>query len=273
MKAGGAIKTVLAVGAHPDDIEISCSGTLKQLSDLGCTVHIASMTLGDCGSKKQGPAEICRVRAAEAERAAALVGARFHWAGSHDFAIFNDDVHNRRVTALIREANPDIVFTHPPQDYMLDHETTSVLVRNACFYAPAPNFSTSDYNSAHPVARIPHLYYFDVMEGIDIFGNPVVPQFYVDTSEQIDFKGEMLACHASQREWLREQHGMDEYLEAMRQWGRKRGAEASAASGRNVQYAEAFRQHLGHAYPRQNVLEALLPGRVIADPRYPVVAR
>lgn len=263
----GAIKTVLAVGAHPDDIEINCAGTLKQLRDSGCAIHLATMTLGDCGSRDMRASAICRVRAEEAEQAARLLGAAFHWAGSHDFAIFHDDVHNRRVTALLRATNPDIVFTHPPHDYMLDHEVTSTLVRNACFYAPAPNYSTSEY-TALPLSRIPHLFYFDVMEGIDIFGKLVVPQFYVDVGEQLGFKTEMLACHASQREWLRAQHGMDEYLDAMRAWGSKRGAEAAAIAGRSIACAEAFRQHCGHAYPRGNILEELLPSRVIANPAY-----
>jgi len=63
----------------------------------------------------------------------------------------------------------------------------------------------------------------------------------------------MLACHASQREWLLRQHGIDEYLDAQERWSAKRGAEAG------VPYAEAFHQHLGHGYPKNNLIAELLP--------------
>ncbi len=263
-------RVALAVGAHPDDVEISCAGTLKALQEAGYTIHIATMTLGDCGSRTMAADEVRRVRRAEAEEACRVLGATYHYAGANDFSIFNDDTHNRRVTALVREVAPDIVFTHAPADYMLDHDHTSVLVRNACFQAPAPNYDCSRYGVAGVVSAVPHLYYWDVMEGIDIFGKPVAPGFYVDVSGEIDLKSKMLAAHRSQREWLRAQHGMDEYLDTMRAWGARRGREASEIAGRraSIAYAEAFRQHLGHAYPQDNVLAALLPSRIVRNPDY-----
>ena len=78
------------------------------------------------------------------------------------------------------------------------------------------------------------------------------PDFYVDITDVIETKTQMLACHASQREWLLRQHGMDHYLQAMRDWSAQRGREAGVA------YAEAFRQHRGHAYPQTNLLAELL---------------
>jgi N-acetylglucosamine malate deacetylase 1 len=144
-------KTALAVGAHPDDIEINCSGTLKLLKALGWNIHVATMTLGDCGSRDLPPEAIAKRRRAEAEEACALLEASYHYVGSTDFCIFNDDHHNRRVTDLLRETAPRIVFTHPPADYLTDHETTSTLVRNACFYAPVLNYSTSH---ARPITDI-----------------------------------------------------------------------------------------------------------------------
>jgi hypothetical protein len=80
----------------------------------------------------------------------------------------------------------------------------------------------------------------------------------------------MLGAHRSQREWLRAQHGIDEYLETMRAWSARRGREASevAGGGSTIAYAECFRQHLGHAFPRDNVLAALLPSRIISNPAY-----
>jgi hypothetical protein len=64
----------------------------------------------------------------------------------------------------------------------------------------------------------------------------------------------MLGAHASQRDWLLKHHGMDHYLQAMRDWSAKRGSEAGVA------FAEGYRQHLGHSYPQDNVLGQLLGG-------------
>jgi hypothetical protein len=69
-------------------------------------------------------------------------------------------------------------------------------------------------------------------------------------------KARMLACHASQREWLLKQHGMDEYIEAMKTMGRKRGELIGSA------FAEGFRQHLGHGYPQDNLLASELGSRI-----------
>jgi LmbE family N-acetylglucosaminyl deacetylase len=273
---------VLAVGAHPDDVEINCAGTLKALQEVrAAAIHVATMTLGDCGSKELPPDEISRIRRAEAEDSCRILGAQYHHLGSRDFCVFNDDDHNRRTTALLREVAPQILFTHSPADYLLDHDTTSVLVRNACFYASVPNYDCSRFGGAPALSAIPHLYYWDVMEGTDIFGRRVAPGFYVDISAEMELKWRMLAAHRSQREWLRAQHHMDEYLDSMRDWAAARGREASGIAvppesqggeggfrARTIAYAEALRQHLGHAYPRDNVLAALLPSRVVLNPHY-----
>lgn len=267
MRVAGDNRVVLAIGAHPDDVEISCAGTLCSLKANGYSIHIATMTLGDCGSKDIGVDDICRKRKGEAQAAAEKVGAQYYYAGSHDFAIFHDNAHNRRVTALLRDIQPSIVLTHQPHDYIVDHEMTSTIVRNACFYAPAPNYGTPP-TMAGAIVAIPTLYYWDVIEGVDIYGKPVMPQFYIDVTEHEDMKAEMLACHASQRDWLQAQHGMDEYLESMKAWGRKRGSEAGQIANRAVGHAEAFRQHLGHAYPRKNVFADVLGEAVISNPNY-----
>jgi N-acetylglucosamine malate deacetylase 1 len=259
--------TVLAIGAHPDDIEINCSGTLKLLGSLGLEIHVATMTLGDCGSQELSREDIAAKRRREAESACKLLEARYHNVGSSDFCIFNDDEHNRQVTSLLRSVAPDLVFTHPPQDYLLDHETTSTLVRNACFYAPVPNYDTSHISDSTVTSHIPHLYYFDVMEGVDMFGKPVVPQFFIDVSDVMQFKLKMLAQHESQREWLTRQHALRDYLLGMQSWAGERGKQASD-SGRSVCYAEAFRQHRGHAYPHDNVLQEWLGERLIVNTSY-----
>ena len=246
---------ILAFFAHPDDAEFLCAGTLALLRAKGFAIHIATMTAGDAGSAELPPDEIARVRLEEAARSAALLGGSHQWAGAKDLLIAYDAPTLKRVTEIVRRARPAMVFTHPPADYLVDHEMTSLLVRAACFTASVPNIGTGEAGEAPPVPGVPHLYYADAMEGKDIFGQPIAPGFRIDISGVIEVKERMLACHASQREWLLRQHGMDHYLDSMREWAARRGAEAG------VEYAEAFRQHLGHAYPQDNKLAALLDAR------------
>ena len=90
------------------------------------------------------------------------------------------------------------------------------------------------------------------VEGKDIFGEPIPSTVVIDISDVIDGKAEMLACHRSEREWLQVQHGMDEYIEAMKRWS------ADLGSSYDTKYAEGFRQHRGHAYPNDDLLGNLL---------------
>lgn len=245
---------VLAIHAHPDDIELQCAGTLLKLKKLGHTVVMATMTAGDCGSAEHDQGEISRIRRAEANAAAKMLGAEYLCCEFGDLSIFNDDPSRRRVTEVIRRVRPDVVITAPPMDYICDHEATSTLVKDACFCASVPNYRTRQWDPATPTEHVPHLYYVDPIEGVDYYGNPIEPKFIVDISQEMETKVEMLACHSSQREWLRKQHGMDEYLDSCRRWSAKRGEEIGAKFG------EGFRQHVGHPYPGDNLLEDLLSG-------------
>ena len=243
---------VLAIHAHPDDIEFQCAGTLALLAARGCHLTVATMTPGDCGSVDRDSHAIAAIRRDEARAAAALIGAEYTCLEFRDLAIFDDDESRRRVVEALRRARPDLVLTAPPVDYLCDHEATSRLVRDACFAATLPNYKTRLWEPAPPLPRVPHLYFMDAIEGIDRDGRPVPAGFLVDVSAAADLKRQMLARHASQRDWLLKQHGIDEYLEAQARWGAKRGAEIGVAQ------AEAFRQYLGHAYPSDNRLLALL---------------
>ncbi|HEV8131979.1 MAG TPA: PIG-L deacetylase family protein [Acidobacteriota bacterium] len=258
---------ILAVGAHPDDVEFMCAGTLYLLRQLGYEIHVASMSLGDCGSLEYAADELKQIRGREAEAACTVLGATFHYVGFSDFCIYNDDASNRKTTALLRQINPLAVFTHPAHDYLSDHEATSLLVRNACFYAPVPNYDTGEWSRSGRTAAIPSLFYTQPLEGKDIFGKPVAPQFYVDISDCVELKQQMLACHKSQRDWLRAHHGIDEYIDSMRRWSTTLAEQASKVAVKPVQFAEAFRQHVGHAYPQANFLAEALGIRVIEDNR------
>jgi LmbE family N-acetylglucosaminyl deacetylase len=243
---------ILIILAHPDDAEFLCGGTLIRLAqEKNWQVHIASMTAGDCGSAQYGPEEISRIRKKEGADAAALIGATYHCLEEHDLLVFYNERALERVTRLLREVRPRIVITHSASDYMPDHEMTSYLARAAAFAAPAPNF-LRDRGHGPPLDRIPHLYYADAVEGKDPLGRPLPPAFCVDISRVIETKSQMLACHASQRDWLRKHHGMDHYLNAMRDWSAERGKSCG------VPFAEGYRQHLGHSYPQDNLLGHLL---------------
>ena len=210
------------------------------------------MTAGDKGSAEHSAAEISKIRRNEAAAAAAKLGADYLCLEFSDLQIDVGDESRRRVTEAVRRTAPQIVLTAPPIDYMTDHEVTSRLVRDACFAASVPNFHTGQWDPASPTERIPHLYYCDSVGGVDWFGDPTPTSLLVDVTDQIDARSELLACHASQREWLRRQHGEDEYLDSARRWSAARGAEAG------YDYAEAFRQHRGHPYPHDDRLAELL---------------
>jgi LmbE family N-acetylglucosaminyl deacetylase len=243
---------ILSILAHPDDAEILCGGTLARLvREHGWEAHVATMTPGDCGSAELPPDEIARIRRAEGTAAAQKLGGTYHCLEERDLLIFYQERPLERIVRLMREVRPRIVLTHSPADYMLDHEMTSTLVRAAAFGAPIPNFQRPR-DLGPPLDHIPHLYYCDPIEGKDPLGRDVPPGFCIDVSGVIDFKAELLACHASQREWLLKHHGIDHYIMAMRDWSAHRGKACGVA------FAEGFRQHLGHSYPQDNLLGQLL---------------
>jgi LmbE family N-acetylglucosaminyl deacetylase len=235
----------LALLAHPDDAEILCAGTLIRLADAGWQIHIATATAGDCGTTTADRWAISATRTQEARNAAAKIGATYHCLGELDGRVVYDKPTIQKTIDLFRRLAPTLTFTHAPRDYMLDHEQVSLLARAASFVYAAPNVSELP---VLPGSGVPYLYYCDPIEGIDPLGHEVTPTTYVDVSGVIERKAEMLECHASQREWLRAHHGMDEYVEAMRRHGAHRGEQAG------VKYAEAFVQHRGHAYPREDLL-------------------
>ncbi|HJZ94787.1 MAG TPA: PIG-L deacetylase family protein [Gemmataceae bacterium] len=248
-------QVALALLAHPDDAEFLCAGTLLRLArEHGWAIHVGTMTAGDCGSAEHGPVEISAIRRAEARAAADSIGATYHCVQALDLRVYVTDELVDRVVRLMAQVRPSLVLTHSPDDYHMDHEMTSRVVRAATFAAPIPNFLHGRWGDLQPLDRIPYLYYCDPVEGKDLFGHPIRPAFRVDVSKQIADKERALACHASQRNWLIKHHGMDDYLRAMRDWSAQQGKAVGVA------YAEGYRQHLGHSYPQDNLLGRLLGG-------------
>jgi len=244
---------ILAIHAHPDDIEILAGGTVALLAAQNeHDVTIATLTPGDCGTTEYPPDEIAAIRRREAQSSAMLIGAKYVCAEFRDFHVYNDAESRRRVTELLRRLQPELVLTASPVDYMCDHEAASALVRDCCFMAPAPNAHTGAQMPATPLLAIPHLYFMDPIGGVDRDARVVTPDFIVDVQDGFARKQRMLAQHRSQRDWLAKHHGVDNYLEQMEQWTRERGALAG------IELGEGFRRYKGHAYPQTPLLEELL---------------
>jgi LmbE family N-acetylglucosaminyl deacetylase len=248
-------RVALSLLAHPDDAEILCGGTLIRLrQEHGYEVHIVTCTAGDCGTTSKSPWEISSIRTNENAASAKLIGATYHCLGLFDGVVCYNRESVQKASNLFRQVNPTLVFSHPRHDYMPDHEQAHLIARMATFLYAAPN--ASDIVPVPADAHVPHLYYCDPLEGIDPYsGEAVTPHAYVDVAKVHELKLKMLACHASQREWLRAHHGMDEYLDAVKRHDEKRGSEAK------LQLAEAFTQHRGHGYPRNDLLKELLGGK------------
>jgi len=248
--------TVLAVMAHPDDVELLCAGTLILLKRAGWDVHIATMTAGDQGSMKHGRAAIAKIRRKEAAASAKLLGAGYTCLGFDDLTVTYGDQPKRIVTGLLRAVRPDLMILHSPDCYMADHTESVRIAREAAFASTIPNWKAP--GSSPPCKTMPAILYADPVDHVDALGRRVPARYVVDVTSVIDRKEQMLAAHESQRSWLREQHGEDEYLHWMRRMGADRARDFRKSS---VKYAEGFRQHLGHGFPHDDPLTAPL-GRV-----------
>ena len=216
---------ILAVGAHPDDLEILCSGTLAKYVQQGASVVLAIATDGSAGHMIIPPDELATIRQAEARQAASIIGADLHWLGYRDELIFEDIDTRLRFVDLIREAKPDLILTHDPTDYHPDHRVVSRLMFDASFVSGLPNVKTE--HPAHP--GVCPLVYFDTLTGAGF-----LPTEYVDIGDTFATKRAMLECHASQLTWLKEHDDID-VLDFITVMARSRGLQCG------VQYAEGFR--------------------------------
>ena len=247
-------KIAMSICAHPDDAEFGCTGTLALLHQKGWEIHMATITAGDCGSKDMTCEQTAIVRKAEGTAAAAILNGKYHCLDCDDVFIMYDKPTLLKTIALIRQVRPSIIFTCSPVDYAMDHETTSKIVWSACFAAGIPNVDTP---GLAPCKNVPYLYYLDVLNAKDNFGNDIESGLFVDISSVIEIKKKMLSCHESQRKWLKDYHGYDNYIEVMEAHSRQRGKIA------NCEFSEGFRQHLGHSFLQDDILKTLLADNYI----------
>ena len=216
---------VLAVGAHPDDLEILCGGTLARFVKEGHEVVMCHATLGDRGSYVHTSEEIAAIRSRESKRAAEICGAEEATLGLHDGEVSAADPEQRRlVVDLVRDARPDLIITHFPHDYMSDHNEVSRLVFDCSFHATLPLFETGKPHHD----KVTPIYYMETIMGVNFR-----PTEYVDVTDVIDTKTAMLEAHETQLTWLRDHDGVD-IVEEMRAATRFRGLQCG------VKYAEGF---------------------------------
>ena len=217
---------VLALGAHPDDIEILCAGTLALYAQAGHTVFIGVFNSGSMGDLKVPPDELARVRKTEAEASAAILGARLLWPGVTDELVFPNEAQRRLMIDLLREADPDVILTHSPNDYHPDHRYVSQLVFDSYFQKGLPHLP-GQHQAACRFGQA-QVYYLDNLGGIGF-----QPTEYVDITSTMDSKRRMLECHQSQVKPMRELAHTD-LLDLVEIQSRFRGFAAGC------QYAEGF---------------------------------
>jgi N-acetylglucosamine malate deacetylase 1 len=164
---------VLAVGAHPDDVEIFAFGSLLAWRAGGAEVAVAVATDGAAGGAGD-PAALARTRRAEAEAAAAALGTVPRFLDFPDGALMADAALVAALRRLLAETAPRIVVTHAPNDYHADHRALSAALAQAVGFA-AP------------------LLFMDTLNGTGF-----VPTHWVDVTAQFDAKCTAIRCHASQ---------------------------------------------------------------------------
>ena len=212
------------MGAHPDDIEIGCAGTLAKYARRGDKVFMGSLTNGNVGRPDTGLTEMAAIRKAELEESASIIGAEVIWMDVDD-ELSDVSIEARlKMTDVFRYCKPDLVITHSSTDYHPDHRNCGQLVLDASPLACVPKIER----------ELPFLkkqfiiYYMDNLGGINF-----TPTEYVDISDTIDIKRRMFHCHKSQTGYMKEVNEFD-FTEVLDTVARFRGFAS------NCGYAEGF---------------------------------
>ena len=220
-----AIRRALALGAHPDDVELQAGGTLAAWAARGVHVELACFTAGEKGSPDPGtdPAELARVRRAEATAAAAALGAAgpVHFLGAVDGELEVTMALRLAVARLVRTVRPDVVLGHDPWRRWLlhpDHRAAGVLTVDGVVAARDPLYAP-DLGAEGLAAHRPHT--------VLLFGTDT-PDELVEVTATIEAKLASLRAHASQ---ITDHADLERRV---RTWNAAIGADADLA------YAEAF---------------------------------
>jgi len=183
-KSEGSIASrlsVVCVGAHPDDPESGCSGTLALYSGLGHHVTVIYLTRGEIGIDGKSMFEAAAVRTKESEAACKIIGAKPVFAGQVDGSAEFNRTRLRQLQGLLSAEDPDLMFAHWPIDTHMDHQVAS-----ACAFRASMALQ-------HP----PQCYFYEVNTGYQSLG--FSPNLYVDITSVKEKKIEALSAHVSQR--------------------------------------------------------------------------
>jgi N-acetylglucosamine malate deacetylase 1 len=178
---------ILAIGAHPDDVEIGCGGTLAKHVALGCKVGIIDLTKGELGSRGNAT-----LRETEATDAATILGASFRKnLGFRDGFFINDEQHQIALISLIRKYQPEIVLTNAVNDRHPDHAKSAQLTIDSCFLAGLKKIETYYDNHIQEEWRPKTVYHY-------IQAYHIKPDFTVDISDYYETKINAIKAHATQ---------------------------------------------------------------------------
>lgn len=225
MAESGKVQRVLAVGAHPDDCEMLCGGTLALFAAQGVAVTICAVARGDKGSREVPPEQFAVQRHAEATRAATVIGTEYECLQAADGYVAATPELRGKLLETIRRVRPNLILSHWPDDYHADHRATGELVTDCSWFAASPGHRTQSSALDEPVP----VFYIDTLAGLSF-----EPTEYVDISSVWAKKEEMLRCHTSQL-GPAAQHGEDDLVALARDLARFHGRQCG------VEYAEGFR--------------------------------
>jgi LmbE family N-acetylglucosaminyl deacetylase len=223
MKMTFANERLLAIVAHPDDAELLCAGTLARAKEDGAEVAIALCCNGDRGQPEKPIANLGKVRKAEMNKAAKLLGGKAYHINIGDGKLMDDPATRAKVIEVLRKFKPTTVLAHDPGDYHPDHRAASQLAFAASWFCASRGHKTA----SKPLPQPPALWYMDT---VDMHG--FEPGFYIDVTEHLPLKLDMMRCHTSQ---LTRGEDLPALADLLERQARARGAQAG------VEAAEAFR--------------------------------
>ena len=178
---------ILAIGIHPDDVELSCSGTIAKHIALGKKVGILDLTRGELGTR--GNAEL---RTKEANEAAIILGVSFRTQLNLKDCFFeNNEENQKKIIEIIRKHQPEIILCNAISDRHPDHGRASKLVSDASFYSGLIKIETHSDNKIQKAWRPKAVYHY-------IQDQYIHPDFVIDISEFIDIKHKAIMAYSSQ---------------------------------------------------------------------------
>ena len=219
---------ILAVVAHPDDAELLCAGTLARANrEDGAAIGLCVLCSGDKGQPDPPVGNLGDVRHGEMQAAAKILGAELFWVGNGDGELTDNYESRRQLVEVMRQFRATLVLAHAVNDYHPDHQAAARLAEAASWFCASAGHVTD----SGPVASPPALWWMDTIEMHDF-----TPGFYVDVSDYLTVKREMLLRHATQ---LARGVGTDfsPLEDVMLRLAHSRGAQSGVVA------AEAYRIH------------------------------